>query len=245
MAHVRTLSTLGRAAREEVGIRVRQPLGRLLAVIPGAPPADDVLALLRDEINVKRVEFAASSEGLVTLAARPDFRALGKRFRKLTQEAAAQVRGLNGEALATVRGGGTARIAGAGEWHEVGTEDMEVVEEAQGDWVVRSEGRCTVGLDPAISDELRMEGLARELVSRIQRLRRESGLAVTDRIRLGIAGGELVRAAAREHAGAIARETLAVAVDVAGRLGDGYDHDKEGGLDGEAAAWGLSVSASS
>ena len=243
MANVRTLSTLGRAAREEVGIRVRQPLGRLLAVIPGTPPADDVLALLRDEINVKKIEFAASSEGLVALAARPNFRALGKRFRKLTQEAAAQIRGLNGEALAAVRGGGSARVVVAGESHEVGAEEMEVVEEAQGDWVVRSEGRCTVGLDPAVGDELRMEGLARELVSRIQRLRRDSGLAVTDRIRLGIAGGEVVRAAAREHGGTIARETLAVALDIDARLGDDYDHHREDGLDGEAAALGLSVSA--
>ena len=82
MADVRSLSTLARAAREEVGIRVRQPLGRMLAVVPGAPPAADVLALLTDEINVKKVEFAASSEGLVTLSARPAFRALGRRFGK-------------------------------------------------------------------------------------------------------------------------------------------------------------------
>ncbi len=244
MAHVRTLSTLGRAAREEVGIRVRQPLGRLLAVIPGAPPADDVLALLRDEINVKKVEFAASSEGLVTLAARPDFRALGKRFRKLTQEAAAQIRGLNGEALKAVRAGETVRIKVAGESYDVGADEMEVVEEAQGAWVVRSEGRCTVGLDPAMGDELRLEGLARELVNRIQRLRRDSGLAVTDRIRLGIAGDEAVCAAALEHGDAIARETLAVALEVGPRLDDGYTHHKEDGLDGNAAVLGLSVSAS-
>ena len=244
MAHVRTLSTLGRAAREEVGIRVRQPLGRLLAVIPGAPPADDVLALLRDEINVKKVEFAASSEGLVTLAARPDFRALGKRFRKLTQEAAAQIRGLNGEALKAVRAGETVRIKVAGESHDVGADEMEVVEEAQGAWIVRSEGRCTVGLDPAIGDELRLEGLARELVNRIQRLRRDSGLAVTDRIRLGIAGDEAVCAAALEHGDAIARETLAVALEIGPRLDDGYTHHKEDGLDGNAAVLGLSVSAS-
>jgi len=244
VAHVRTLSTLGRAAREEVGIRVRQPLGRLLAVIPGAPPADDVLALLRDEINVKKVEFAASSEGLVTLAARPDFRALGKRFRKLTQEAAAQIRGLNGEALKAVRAGETVRIKVAGESHDVGADEMEVVEEAQGAWVVRSEGRCTVGLDPAIGDELRLEGLARELVNRIQRLRRDSGLAVTDRIRLGIAGDEAVCAAALEHGDAIARDTLAVALEIGPRLDDGYTHHKEDGLDGNAAVLGLSVSAS-
>ena len=243
MAQIRTLSTLGRAAREQVGIRVRQPLGRLLAVVPGVPPADDVLALLRDEINVKQIEFAASSEGLVSLAARPDFRALGRRFRKLTQEAAARIRGLNGEALETVRGGGSVRIEVGGAWHDVGADEMEVVEEAQGDWVVRTEGRCTVGLDPAISDELRLEGLARELVNRIQRLRRDSGLAVTDRIRLGVAGGEAVRAAVQEHGEAIARETLAVAVEAGSRLGDGFDFRKEDGLDGEAAVLGLSVSA--
>ncbi len=243
MAQVRTLSTLGRAAREQVGIRVRQPLGRLLAVVPATPPADDVLALLRDEINVRTIEFAASSADLVTLAARPDFRALGRRFRKLTQEAAARIRALGGEALEAVRDGATVRIAVGGAWHEVGADEMEVVEEARGDWVVRSEGRCTVGLDPAISDELRLEGLARELVNRIQRLRRDSGLAVTDRIRLGIAGSEAVRAAAREHGEVIARETLALVVKVGARLDDGFDFRKEDELDGEAAVLGLSVSA--
>jgi len=243
MTHVRTLSTLARAAREQIGVRVRQPLGRLLAVVPGTPPADDVLALLRAEINVKRVEFAASSEGLVTLAARPDFRALGRRFRKLTQKAAARIRALDDEALRTVRDGGTVRIEVNGAWHDVGADELEVVEEAQGDWVVRSEGRCTVGLDPSISDELRLEGLARELVNRIQRLRRDSGLAVSDRIRLGIAGSDAVRAAALAHGEVIARETLALAVDVTPRIGGGFDFRKEAALDGEAAILGLSVSA--
>ncbi|MXX57321.1 MAG: isoleucine--tRNA ligase [Gemmatimonadetes bacterium] len=243
MTHVRTLSTLGRAAREQIGVRVRQPLGRLLAVVPGTPPADDVLALLCAEINVKRVEFAASSEGLVKLAARPDFRALGRRFRRLTQKAAARIRALDAEALRTVRDGGTVRIEVNGAWHEVGADELEVVEEAQGDWIVRSEGRCTVGLDPAISDELRLEGLARELVNRIQRLRRDSGLAVSDRIRLGIGGSDAVRAAALAHGEVIARETLALAVDVTPGIGDGFDFRKEAALDGEAAILGLSVSA--
>lgn len=243
MGHVRTLSTLGRAAREEVGIRVRQPLGRLLAVVPGSPPEGDVLALLLDEINVKGVEFAASSDGLVSLAARPDFRALGRRFGKLTQEAAVRIRALDGGALKAVRAGGTAHIEVGDARHEVGGDEMEIVEEARGDWVVRSEGRCTVGLDPTVTGKLRLEGLARELVNRIQRLRRDSGLAVSDRIRLGIAGGELVCAAAREHERVIARETLAVALEVGGQLGESFDFRKEAALDGEAAVLGLSVSA--
>ena len=243
MAHVRTLSTLGRAAREQVGIRVRQPLGRLLAVVPGAPPDGDVLGLLLDEINVKKVEFAASSDGLVSLAARPDFRALGRRFGKLTPEAAERIRELGGEAAEAVRAGRVVRIEVGGDRHEVGGDEMEIVEEARGDWVVRTEGRCTVGLDPTVTAPLRLEGLARELVNRIQRLRRESGLAVSDRIRLGIAGGEVVCEAARAHEAAIARETLAVAVEVGGRLDESFSFSKEAALDGERAVLGLSTSA--
>jgi len=240
MADVRSLSTLARSAREQVKIRVRQPLGRLLAVVPGEPPADEVLALLVDEINVRKVEFTASSDALVTLVARPAFRALGRRFGKLTQEAARNIRELGAEELGVVRAGGTVRIAVDGESHRVGGDEMEVLEEARGGWIVRSEGRYTVALDPVLTDGLRREGLARELVNRVQRLRRESGLDITDRIRLAVEGTSAVCEAVREHEAVIARETLAVAV----RVGQGMDGDfefrSEAVLDGEAAELGLS-----
>ena len=239
MTHVRSLSTLARSAREEVRIRVRQPLGRLLAVVPGAAPAADVLALLVDEINVKKVEFAASSEGLVKLSARPAFRALGRRFGKHTPEAANRIRELGEEELEVVRGGGVVRIEVGGKVVEVGGDEMEVVEEARGRWVVRSEGRYTVALDPTLDEELRREGLARELVNRIQRLRRDSGLEITDRIRLAVGGTEAVCAAARQHQAAIARETLAVVVEVGAGLGEGFAVRKEVVVDGEAAVLGL------
>ena len=240
MADVRSLSTLARAAREAVRIRVRQPLGRMLAVVPGAPPPGDVLALLVDEINVKRVEFAASSEGLVMLTARPAFRALGRRFGRRTPEAASRIRELGPEDLEAVRGGGVARIEVGGTVEEVGADEMEVVEEAQGGWVVRSEGHYTVALDPALTGALRREGLARELVNRIQRLRRESGLDITDRIRLAVGGTEAVCTAAREHEAVIARETLAVEVQVGAGWGGDFAFRKETVLDGEAAVLGLS-----
>ncbi len=240
MADVRSLSTLARAAREQVRIRVRQPLGRLLAVVPGEPPADEVLALLVDEINVKEIGFAASSEGLVTLVARPGFRALGRRFGRLTPEAAQRIRELGAGELGVVRGGGTVRVEVGGEWHEVGSDEMDVVEEARGDWVVRSEGRYTVALDPSLSDGLRREGLARELVNRVQRLRRKSGLDITDRIRLAVEGTEAVCAAVREHEAVIARETLAVVVRAGERVDGERDFRAEVVLDGEAAVLGLS-----
>ena len=240
MADVRALSTLARSAREAVRIRVRQPLARMTAVVPGEPPPGEVLALLVDEINVKRVEFAASSAGLVTLAARPDFRALGRRFGRLTPDAAECIRELGAEDLEVVRGGGVVRIEVGGTIAEVGGDEMDVVEKARGGWVVRSEGRRTVALDPALTGALRREGLARELVNRIQRLRRDSGLDITDRIRLGVGGTEAVCAAARVHEAVLARETLAVAVEVGATGSGGFAFTAETELDGEAAILGLS-----
>ena len=240
MADVRSLSTLARSAREQVRIRVRQPLDRLLAVVPGEPPADEVLALLVDEINVRKVEFTASSEGLVTLVARPVFRALGRRFGKLTQEAARKIRELGAEELGVVRAGGTVRLEVDGEAHRVGGDEIEVLEEARGGWVVRSEGRYTVALDPVLTDELRREGLARELVNRVQRLRRESGLDITDRIRLAVEGTSAVCEAVREHEAVIARETLAVVVRVGRGMDGDFEFRSEAVLDGEAAELGLS-----
>ncbi len=240
MADVRSLSTLARSAREQVRIRVRQPLGRLLAVVPGDAPADDVLALLVDEVNVKRVEFTDSAEALVTLVARPAFRAVGRRFGRLTQEAARKIRELGAEELGVVRAGGTVRIEVDGESHRVGGDEMEILEEARGGWIVRAEGRYTVALDPVLTDELRREGLARELVNRVQRLRRESGLDITDRIRLAVEGTGAVCEAVRAHEAVIARETLAVVVRVGGGMDGDFEFRSEAVLDGEAAVLGLS-----
>ena len=240
MADVRSLSTLARSAREQVRIRVRQPLGRLLAVVPGDAPADDVLALLVDEVNVKKVEFTDSAEALVTLVARPAFRAVGRRFGRHTQEAAQKIRELGAEELGVVRAGGTVRIDVDGESHRVGGDEMEILEEARGGWIVRAEGRYTVALDPVLTDELRREGLARELVNRVQRLRRESGLDITDRIRLGVEGTGAVCEAVRAHEAVIARETLAVVVRVGRGMDGDFEFRSEAVLDGEAAVLGLS-----
>ena len=250
MAHARALCTLARAAREEAGARVRQPLARMLAVAPSTDPeasgggragpsasrplCDGVLRLLLDEINVKSVEFTGTSDGFTALVARPNFRVLGRRFGKLTPVAADAVRQLDQEALAAVREGRSVEVAAGGEAHRLGLEEIDVVEEARGDWVVRSEGKYVVALDPCVTDELRREGLARELVNRIQRLRRDAGLEITDRIRLGVAGGDDVRAAALEHEAAIARETLAVSVEVTAGVGPLDD----GGLAGEGGEAG-------
>ncbi|NJD18315.1 MAG: isoleucine--tRNA ligase, partial [Gemmatimonadetes bacterium] len=164
----RALVSLGRAAREDVKIRVRQPLGTLHAVVPGGRAVHEgVVELVQDELNVKRVVFASSAQDLVRLVARPNFRNLGPRFGKRSQAAADAIKALPPEALAAFREGGAAEFELDGVRHALLEGDLEVAQEATGGLVVKAEGRVTVALDPALDDELRAEGLARELVNRI------------------------------------------------------------------------------
>jgi isoleucyl-tRNA synthetase len=120
-----------------------------------------------------------------------------------------------------------------GEAHLLEEGDLEVVQEASGDLVVKGEGRITVALDPSLDDELRAEGLARELVNRIQRLRKDSGLEITDRIDLLVGGADGLLSAARAHEGFITGETLAVsmAFEDPGESGD-FPYTREVDLDG-------------
>ena len=243
MEGVRALVSLGRAAREEVQIRVRQPLGRMFAVTPGKLTLEgELLGLLKDELNVKEVDFLGSSEGLVSLVAKPNYRTLGPRFQKQTEEAATAIRGLPSDRLAAYRAGEPVEIQVGGAAFTLQPEELDVVEEAQGALVVQGDGRFTVALDPAITPELRQEGLARELVNRIQRLRKDSGLKITDRISLLLGGADEVGAAAEAFRDFISGETLATSFVVGGAAEDysGCQGFLEVDLDGVPAQIGLS-----
>ncbi len=241
MEAARVLVSLGRAAREEVKIRVRQPLRTLQAVVPAdRRPREAVLDVVRSELNVKEVSFLASADGLVHLEARPNYRALGPRFGKQTNDAANAIRAMTSEALATYRGGGGATFELNGETHALQPGDVDVIEAAEGDLVVRSENGHVAAIDPTLDDELRAEGMARELVNRIQRLRKDSGLQVTDRIRLGIAGPDEVRGPAGAWSDFIAGETLATTIDVGASLASDFEGTVEVDLDGVRAHLGLS-----
>jgi len=217
---VRRLASLARSAREDVGIRVRQPLARLLAAIPGdvdRATFQGLQPLLEAEVNVKRVELVTSGTDLVTLEARPSFRALGKRFGPATPEAAEAIRRLPGELVARFEAGEPVSIVVRGARERLQPDDLTVQRHARGDVIVRSDGEVVVALDPALTDALRQEGLAREVVSRVQRMRRDAGYQVSDRIELSVGGDPPVQEATRRHADYIAGETLARALTV----GDG------------------------
>ena len=246
MVAARTLVSLGRAAREEVKIRVRQPLRRAEAVLPRSRTlSGQVLELVREELNVKQVDFLSDAEELVTLVPRPNYRALGPRFGKKTNEAANVLRALSQEALNAYRDGQPVEFEVDGEHYTLEPGDLEIVQEARGELIVKGEGATTIALDGTLDDELIAEGVARELVNRIQRLRRDVGLEITDRIDLLIAGPELVRDAATTHREFIGGETLAPTMAVEEHVTEGtFEHVREVDLDGTPATIALqSVSA--
>jgi isoleucyl-tRNA synthetase len=217
MAAVRTLARLGRAAREEAGIKVRQPIARLVCVVPreDAAGVQALSALLRSEMNVKEVLFAGSADDLVRITAKGNFRALGKRFGKATPSAAAAIEALASAQLQAFERGEQVTIVVDGVAHALEPDDVLLTRSAAGDLVVAGDGVYVAAVDPRLTPELRREGTARELVSRVQRHRKDAGLAVSDRVRLTVGGVVEVREAAREHAAWIAGEVLASAFDVA------------------------------
>jgi isoleucyl-tRNA synthetase len=243
MDAVRRLVSLGRAAREEVRIRVRQPLGVLHAVVPGPEPGPRVLEVLRDELNVKEVRFLASAHGLVTLEGRPNFRTLGPRFQAGSQAAAEAIRGLDEATLASFRAGEEVRIEVGGESVVLESEWLEVVESAAGELVVRSEEGYVAALDATLDEGLLREGMARELVNRIQRLRKDAGLEITDRIRLAIDGPDAVVEAAEAFDGFIRGETLAVSLETGAGAVEALEHVLTDDIDGSSARVALARAA--
>ena len=229
MREIRALATLARAAREEAKVKVRQPLALLVCVVPphtGAVPRllSRLVPLLAAELNVKKVEFASSADALVTLEAKPNFRALGKKWGKETPLAAAAVAGLGADALQAFERGDEVTISVDGRDHRLEADDLTVHRRASGALVVQADGARFAALDTTVTPELRAEGLAREIVSRVQRLRKESGLAVSDRISLSVAGGIDVRAVVDEFRQWIAGEVLAREIVVV----DEIPHDERG-----------------
>jgi isoleucyl-tRNA synthetase len=218
MDAVRRLASLARSARETAGIKVRQPLARMLAAVPpdvAGPAFAALLPVLAGEVNVKKLEMVAAGTDLVSLEAEPSFRALGKRFGSATPEAAAAIRRLSAADVARYELGERVEITVQGTAHALEPGDLKIKRHAKGDLVVVADGEMIAAIDPAVNDELKDEGLAREIVSRVQRLRKDAGYNIADRIHLWVDGDAPVVNAARRHADYIAGETLAVGVHVA------------------------------
>jgi isoleucyl-tRNA synthetase len=226
MAEVRRLVGLGRQARTEAKVKVRQPLARALVTVPAErrEAVAGLLDLVAAELNVKEVGFASGDAGLVAYRLVPNFRAVGPRFGKQAPVVAAAIREADAEELAPRLQRGErvgVDVPGLGTV-ELGPEEVGVVEEPVTGWRVVREGGASVALDLTVTPDLRLEGLARDLVRAVQDLRKEAGLKVSDRIELAVeADGELAEAV-RAHREYVQAETLAVSLH-SSPLADGFD----------------------
>ena len=241
MDAVRRLASLARAAREERNIRVRQPLGRMQVAVPAGvqgPALDQLLELLRLEVNVKRIEVVASDTDLVRLRPKPNFRTLGKRYGKRTPVVAAAAAGLATEQLRGLEQGVSATLDVDGEQAIFHPEDVVVEREVASDWLVASDGPFVAALDPRLDEDLKREGLAREVVNRVQRVRKDAGYLYTDRISLWVDGDVALLAAARTHAEFIRGETLARRFEVGARATK-PDLEQQVDIDGHGVVVGV------
>ncbi len=212
MQVVRQVVFLGRALRNESGVKVRQPLSRVIVAANSAGTKSNIEImsnLILEELNVKKVDFVTDAAALVTKKAVPKYKQLGPKFGGKTNDAAACIRLFSEEKIARLEASGALSIDLQGEQFSVELDDVEIVSESSEGLVVQSENDLTVALDLEITTELRQEGLAREFVNRVQNMRKNAGFDVIDRINIYYESSEELLAAIAKQKTYVSNETLA------------------------------------
>ena len=223
MAAAQAVVGLGRSLRQESGLKTRQPLARLVM-----HANDDRVALLMadarltgfvaDELNVKAVGTVDDPREVALLSAKANFRALGPRFGQKSPVAAKRITAMTPDEIMTLRADGRVTLDVEGGPAEFTFDEVQVVEEGVKPFVATGNQGLTVALDTELSPELKQEGLCREIINKVQNLRKKSGLAVSDRIELDISGPQEVLAAVSRFADRITSETLAAGIASDGDL---------------------------
>ncbi len=229
----RRLVELGRTARAESGVKVRQPLSRSLASAPGFTTLDpELVAEIAAELNVAMVlPVSASEESLVDTTAKANFRTLGKRFGKKVQEVAKAIAAADAAALKRDLAAGAATVTVDGETITLGADEVIITEAPREGWAVAAEGGASLALDLRLTPELRRAGLAREAIRLIQEARKTGGLEVSDRVELRYrAGTDEVADALAEHRDLVAEEVLATSFGPGAPPWPAQEH-RDSGLD--------------
>jgi isoleucyl-tRNA synthetase len=224
MATVRKAVSMGRSLRNEYNLKNRQPLASV-ALVTRNPEERRVLAEMEDsvkeELNVKKVVFHEREDELVEYKAKANFRVLGKELGPLMKGASVKIAALDQDSIQSILDGSKLTVDVDGRSVEL-TSDKIIVDRIEKENLkIVNDGTLTVGLDTKITDELRKEGFVRDLVRGVQNLRKESGFAVTDRIRLSVSGDTELASAFTMFSDFVANETLAVETVWKSALGNG------------------------
>ena len=225
MGHAQRIVSLGFSLRKAGNVRVRQPLGKLLIPVLDADfeaQVRQVEDLILQELNVKAIEYVSGDA--LSKTVKPNFRVLGKKVGKQMKSAAAAIAKLDAGAIAALESSGTYNIDLDGEVYALVREDVDIRAADIPGWEIASDGPLTAALDLTLTPELEREGLARELVNRIQNLRKAAGLEVTDRITVQLSPNAALAAAVEAHGDYVRSEVLADEL-VTGELAEGAEED--------------------
>lgn len=211
MAKAQTISSLVLSLRKKEMIKVRQPLRKVMIPVLDAVQKAEVEAvsdLIKAEVNVKEVELLDDASGILVKQIKPNFRALGPRFGKDMGLISKEIQNLSQEQIAELERKGELPLVISGNTVILTSDDVEITSQDIEGWLVANANGLTVALDITITPQLRNEGMARELVNRIQNIRKDSGFEVTDKIRVTLGRNEALETAVRENEAYIKSETL-------------------------------------
>lgn len=230
MQIAQSISSMVLSLRKKVNIRVRQPLGKIMVPALDArlrKQIDAVKTLILSEVNVKEMEFITDAAGVLVKKIKPNFKTLGPKFGKKMKDIAAIITGFSQVDISKIEKEGTYSIDIEGDKAEILLSDVEILSEDIPGWLVANTGNLAVALDITISDTLRDEGIARELINRIQNLRKDKLFDVTDKINLQVEKHEKINSSIGNNISYICAETLAVSLELVDQISSSGFHDVE------------------
>ncbi|MDC6388082.1 isoleucine--tRNA ligase [Maribacter sp. PR1] len=226
MKKAQTISSLVLSIRQKEKIKVRQPLQKIMIPILDEQDKQDILAvseLIKSEVNVKEIQLLDDASGVLVKRIKPNFKTLGPKYGKEMKQIATAIGALNQEDIQKIEQEGELSLQIENKSIILQFQDVEISSQDIEGWLVASSGKTTVALDVTINDDLKKEGIARELVNRIQNLRKESGFEVTDKIDIKILKDGLVEQAVTSNLNYIKAETLTAELDFEENLDNGTE----------------------
>ena len=218
MQMAQDISSMVLALRRKVNIKVRQPLHVLMVPVLDEHQKESIEAvksLILNEVNVKDMKFVDNTAGILVKRIKPDFKKLGPRYGKIMKALAAQIQQMSQDDINAFEKAGTFTLQVEGQEAVIERADVEIISEDIPGWLVANEGRLTVALDITITDDLKKEGLARELVNRVQNLRKSSGFDITDKVNITVASSTEMNDAINDYKEYIANQVLANSIEIA------------------------------
>ncbi|MBR5963772.1 MAG: isoleucine--tRNA ligase [Bacteroidaceae bacterium] len=222
------ISSMGLALRKKSNIIVKQPLQKLMIPVNAEMQErlEAVKSLIMNEVNVKEIDFVEGAEGILVKKVKCNFKVLGKKYGSLMKQVAAAVASMSQSEIATLENEGRVNLflPSTTQVIEILSDEVEIFSEDIPGWVVTNEGVLTVALDIVVTDELRLEGLARELVSKIQNIRKASNFEISDRIAVRLTSNNLLDASVEAHRSYICNQVLADKLEIVDAVaGDATD----------------------